>query len=61
MGREKAYFRETVEILTEQTGKTMFTATDIQKYLRIRYEKAARYLPKGKKQITVFEFARQLL
>ena len=61
MAREKEFFRETVEILTEQTGKTMFTVTDIQKYLKIRYENAVRYLPRGKKKITVFEFARQLL
>ena len=60
MGREKAYFREVVEQIVEDTGKRMLTATDIQKYLRIRYEKAVKYL-QGKKQITVFEFARQLL
>ncbi len=60
MAREKPYFREVVEQIVEDTGKRMLTATDVQRYLHIRYEKALTYMNR-KKQITVFEFAQQLL
>lgn len=60
MAREKPYFRETVEVITESTGKMILSATDIKKYLHIRYSSALEYMD-GQKTITVFQLARKLL
>ena len=60
MAREKPYFRETVEVIIESTGKMMWRASDIKEYLHIRYSGALEYMD-GQKTITVFEFAKKLL
>ena len=60
MGREKAYFRDTVAEIVECTGKRILGVNDIKKYLHIGHNKAVQYLD-GEKTITVFQFASKLL
>lgn len=60
MAREKPYYRDVVEDIKETTGKIMLTTTDVQKFIQKRYSEARKYM-KGKKTITVYEFAAQLL
>ncbi len=60
MAREKEFFRDVVAEIQESTGKTILSASDIKKYLHIRYSKAVEYMD-GQKTITVFQLARKLL
>lgn len=61
MPREKPYFREVVEDLREQIGKTMLTATDVKKYLHIRHDRAAIEYLEGQKEISIYKLASKLL
>lgn len=60
MGREKAYFRDTLADIVEVTGKRLLGVYDIMKYLKIGHNKANAYLD-GKKTITAHQFASKLL
>ena len=60
MGREKAYFRDTLADIVEVTGKRVLGVYDIMKYLKIGHNKASTYLA-GEKSITAHQFASKLL
>jgi hypothetical protein len=61
MAREKPYYREVIADLLERSGgKMTFTCKSIMDIMKIGHNKAIEYLD-GRKEITVYEFARKLI
>ena len=60
MAREKEFFRDVVADIVETTGKRELGINDVKKFLKIGQNKASAYMC-GKKKITAYEFAKQLI
>lgn len=61
MAREKAYYREVVADIFENTGKRILTIADLKRYLKCGHNTALSYMEKGEKTITVYQLAQKLI